>query len=65
MGATMTTTTERQLARLRARFEERAHDLASVGFILRGSILRRFSRCGSPVSRRTPTDSVVAFWLQV
>jgi hypothetical protein len=48
MGTTMTATTERQLARLRARFEEQAHDLASVGFILRGSILQRFSRCGSP-----------------
>lgn len=44
----MSATTERQLARLRARFELRAHELADVGFILRGTILQRFSHCGSP-----------------
>jgi hypothetical protein len=39
---------ERQLARLRARYHERARELASIGFMTRGSILQVSSRCGSP-----------------
>jgi hypothetical protein len=39
---------ERQLARLRARFYERAQELSELDFVIRGSILERFSRCGSP-----------------
>jgi hypothetical protein len=39
---------ERELARLRARYEERAREVAELGFLMRGSILQRFSRCGSP-----------------
>jgi hypothetical protein len=38
---------EPQLARLRTRFEARAQELGQVGFVLRGSLLKRFSRCGS------------------
>ena len=44
----MTPNAEPQLARLRARFEQAAHELAQVGFILRGTILQRFTYCGSP-----------------
>jgi hypothetical protein len=43
----MAANAERQLARLRARFETRAHELAQVGFMIRGSIIERFSRCGT------------------
>jgi len=43
----MAANAERQLARLRARFETRAHELAQVGFLIRGSIIERFSRCGT------------------
>jgi hypothetical protein len=39
---------ERQLARLRARFAQAAHELAQAGFILRGTILQRYTHCGSP-----------------
>lgn len=39
---------ERQLARLRARAYERVQELSRLGFVMRGSILERFSRCGSP-----------------
>ncbi len=39
---------ERQLARLKARFHEQASQLARLGFLMRGSILERFSRCGTP-----------------
>lgn len=43
----MAANAERQLARLRARFETRACELAQVGFMIRGSIIERFSRCGT------------------
>jgi hypothetical protein len=43
----MAATNERQLARLKARFYERTTELARVGFLMRGSIIKRFSRCGS------------------
>ena len=43
----MAANAERQLARLRARFETRAHELAHGGFLMRGSIIERFSRCGT------------------
>jgi hypothetical protein len=43
----MPTTAERQLARLRARFEQQARELAGVGFLLKGSLLQRFKRCSS------------------
>jgi hypothetical protein len=43
----MPSTTERQLARLRARFEQRAQDLARSGFLLKGSVLKTRRRCGS------------------
>lgn len=38
---------ERRLARLRARFDERAQELAQVGFRLKGSLVERFTRCSS------------------
>ena len=44
----MTASDERQLARLKARFHQRTTELADVGFLMRGSIIQRFSRCGSP-----------------
>jgi hypothetical protein len=39
--------TERQLARLRARFEQHARELAECGFLLKGSVLQTSNRCGS------------------
>jgi hypothetical protein len=39
---------ERQLARLRARFEEHARELARIGFVLRGSVVQTYKRCSSP-----------------
>jgi hypothetical protein len=39
--------TERQLARLRARFEKHARDIAEIGFVVKGSVIQRFSRCGN------------------
>jgi len=39
---------ERQLARLRARAYEKGREISELGFVMRGSILERFSRCGSP-----------------
>jgi hypothetical protein len=39
---------ERQLARLRARFHGKALELSEMGFLLRGTLLQRFKRCGSP-----------------
>lgn len=44
----MSTHEERQLARLRERFYQRAQELSGLGFVIRGSIIERFSRCGSP-----------------
>jgi hypothetical protein len=38
---------ERQLARLRARFEQHAQELARLGFLLKGSLLQRFKQCSS------------------
>lgn len=43
----MSAHTERRLARIRARFDERAHELAHVGFHLKGSLIERFTRCSS------------------
>jgi hypothetical protein len=43
----MSNTHERQLARLRARFQDHAHELAQIGFLLKGSLLQRFNTCGS------------------
>lgn len=39
---------ERTLARLRARAYEKSRELADLGFVMRGSIMERYSRCGSP-----------------
>jgi hypothetical protein len=39
---------ERRLARLRARFEDRAREIPSLGFLTRGSILERYKPCSSP-----------------
>lgn len=39
---------ERKLARLRARFYEKVQELSELDFVIRGSIIERFSRCGSP-----------------
>jgi hypothetical protein len=39
---------ERELARLRARLDEQAQELTRVGFRLKGSLLQRSKRCGSP-----------------
>lgn len=44
----MAATDERQLARLKARFHQRTTELTEVGFLMRGSIIERFSRCGTP-----------------
>jgi hypothetical protein len=44
----MTSHPERELARLRARYQQRAQEVAELGFLMRGSILQRFSRCGTP-----------------
>lgn len=44
----MSANEERKLARLRAHAYEKAQELADLGFLMRGSILERFSRCGSP-----------------
>jgi hypothetical protein len=44
----MPTHPERELARLRARLEEQAQELTRVGFRLKGSLLQRFNRCGTP-----------------
>ena len=44
----MSANDERRLARLRARFHERAQELSELDFLMRGSIIERFSRCGSP-----------------
>ncbi|MFO8175337.1 MAG: DUF6788 family protein [Candidatus Fermentibacterota bacterium] len=44
----MAASDERRLARLKARFHDRASELAEGGFLMRGSIIQRFSRCGSP-----------------
>ena len=44
----MSVNDERQLARLRARAFEKAQELSELGFLMRGSIIERFSRCGSP-----------------
>lgn len=38
---------ERQLARIRAHFEQHAQELTCVGFLLKGSLLERFKRCSS------------------
>lgn len=43
----MPITTERQLARLRARFVHHAQELADIGFLLKGSIVQTRRRCGS------------------
>ena len=43
----MAASAERQLARLRARFEAHTGEFAHVGFLMRGSIIERFSRCGT------------------
>jgi len=47
-GTVVTVLAHHHLGQQRRSRRTPAHDLASVGFILRGSILRRFSRCGSP-----------------
>jgi hypothetical protein len=39
--------TERELARLRARIEERSQELTRIGFRLKGTLLKRYQRCGS------------------
>ena len=46
---------ERRLARLRARYEKHAAQLARVGFLLKGSLVQRFLTCGTP-SCRCHTD---------
>lgn len=38
---------ERQLARLKVRFHERASQLARLGFLLKGSVLCRYKECSS------------------
>jgi hypothetical protein len=38
----------RQLAHLEARFAEQARALADIGFVMKGSVLQRTMRCGSP-----------------
>ena len=43
----MSANEERKLARLRAHAYQKAQELADLGFVLRGSILERFSLCGS------------------
>lgn len=44
----MTHANERELARLRARFQHVATQLGDVGFLLRGSLVQRRRRCSSP-----------------
>jgi hypothetical protein len=44
----MPPSTERQLARLKARYHLKARELADVGFMMKGSIVERFLTCGSP-----------------
>jgi hypothetical protein len=44
----MASNDERHLARLRARAYEKPQELSRLGFVMRGSIIERFSRCGSP-----------------
>lgn len=39
---------DRQLARLRARYQKHAAELAQVGFMLKGSVGQRYLACGSP-----------------
>lgn len=39
---------ERQLGRLRARYEQHAAELATVGFLLKGSVVQRYLSCGTP-----------------
>lgn len=46
---------ERRLARLRARYQKHAAQLARVGFMLKGSLVQRFLTCGTP-SCRCHTD---------
>lgn len=43
----MPASSERRLARLRARFEKHAREIAEIGFVLKGSVIQRFSRCGN------------------
>ena len=43
----MSADAERQLARLRARFHQKAQQLPKLGFVIRGTIIERLSRCGS------------------
>jgi len=47
----MPPSTERQLARLKARHYLKAAQLAEVGFMMKGSIVERFLTCGSPGCR--------------
>ena len=42
---------ERQLARLRARYAQHAVDLSQLGFMLKGSVVRRVLPCGNPGCR--------------
>ena len=44
----MPTSTERQLERLRERFEHQAQDLGRLSFLLKGSLLQRRKQCNSP-----------------
>lgn len=44
----MASAPERQLARLRERYQKRAAELAEVGFMLKGSLIERFLTCGTP-----------------
>jgi len=44
----MSSDAERQLARLRESFRQKAQELPKLGFVIRGSIIERFSHCGSP-----------------
>lgn len=41
----------RQLARVRERYQQRATELAQVGFMLKGSLVQRFLPCGTPNCR--------------
>jgi hypothetical protein len=43
----MPSTAERQLARLRARFESHARELGRIGFLLKGSVVQSYKRCSS------------------
>jgi hypothetical protein len=42
---------DRQLARLQARYQKQAAELAHLGFMLKGSVLQRFLPCGNPGCR--------------